>query len=496
MKQCKFCHWLVSGRRWLLLAPTMMFTLVTPLFAPLWIYLLLLSAHLVCFAMCAIYMRDMRYFVTPQHLRLPGPRDASPEILMVDAALVDNGPVMLGVAQPYTPVQQMQPSRGEGARLLASAICLLHTELPYDDAQALLSACRTQMNLTPSDLLPLNPVIHHGTEAGMTSITVQEEDAERTYFVGKAATVLRACSAVMDGEERLLSEEGRALIRESALRMSSAGERLFAFATALGDATPTFLGMAAVADDLDLTATEQLRKLRKDGMTLILRDDHTRSMDVPVLRRNLDIPDLHTRPDVHLCITNPYPDKRTLSIVRHGERDIIKPLEDLKNHFTTMSFMLRRLWGVMALCLLCCVLMGGLHSPMAVSAILTAGYLSFGSLYAARKVRLYEQLLTGIACLLLRLLLNAVAPAAQDLTGTLLCITMAAIIVFTLRDPKKPLSAQTLLPLAGVVVFFLVVQVVTSWHVLAMAALPALLGVVSGALIGCCFLFTGRKVHK
>lgn len=496
MKQCKFCHWLVSSRRWLLLCLTMIFTLFTPLFAPLWVYLLLLSAHLVCFAMCAIYVRDMRHFITPQHLRLPGPKDASPEILMVDAALVDNGPILLGVAQPYAPVLEMHPSQGEGVRLLASAICMLHTELPHEDAQALLSACRTQLNITPSDLLPLYPVIHRGTESGMMSITIREEEGERTYFVGKAAIVLQACASVWDHEERLLSEEGRTRIRDAALDMSSSGERLFAFATAVGDAAPTFLGMAAVGDDVDLSVAEQLRKLRKDGMTLILRDDHTRHMDVPVLRRNLDIPDLHTRPDIHLCITNPYPDKRTLPIVRHGERNIIKPLEDLKKHFSTLSFMLRRLWGIMTLCLLCCVLVGGLHSPLAVTAILAAGYLSFGSLYTARKIRVYEKLLTGVACLLLRLLLDAVAPAAQDLTGTLLCITMASIVVFTLRNPEQTISAQHLLPLAGTVLFFLLVQLITSWHVLAVAALPALLGVVSGALIGCCFLFTGQKVHK
>lgn len=488
MKYCKLCHWLLQGRRWLLFPLALTFTLFVPLFAPVWLFLLLLSLQLLSAAMCAIYLRDMLHFTTPEHLRMPAPHDAHPEIVMIDAALLDHGPVMVGMAQPATPALEMHPSQGEGVKLLAGAICMVNTLLPRHDAQALINACRTQMNLTPTDMLTKHPVLSRGTEEGMKCITVQEEDAERTYFVGDAQTVLDACSRIHNRDEHLMSADERARIRGAAKDMSASGEHLYAFATALGDDEPTFLGLAAVGDDVDLAVIDHLQELRRMGMTLVLRDDSTRYMDVPVLRRNLGIPDLHARPDIHLCITNPYPDRHTLPIIRHADRNLVQPLKDLSHLFENLSIILRRLFRIMTLCLLCCVLAGGLHSALAVTAILATGYLTFGSLYTSRSIRPAEIMLTGAACLLIRLLLDAAAPAAQDFAGTLLCMTLTFMVTFTLRKPKQPMSLPLLLPLLGVTVLFVLLQVMLSWSVLAVSVLPALFCIVCAAAMGCYFL--------
>ena len=492
MKYCHLCHWLLRGRRWLLFPVTLTFTLFTPLFAPTWLFLLLLSLHLLVTAMCAIYLRDTMHFATSDYLRLPGPRDAYPEIVMVDAALLDHGPMMLCMAQPVNPVLEMHPSMGEGVVRLASAICLLNTTLPRPDAHALLNACKTQMDLAPTDLLTKYPVLRHATESGMKCITVQEDEEERTYFVGDAETVIKACRSIWEQSEHLMAVDDQSRLRKAAREMSSAGEHLYAFATALGDDDLTFLGFVAVGDSVDPVAVDELHQLRKSGVTLVLRDDNTRYMDVPVLRRNLGIPDLHTRPDVHLCIAHPFPDRHTLTIIRHVNRSFTRPLRDLRELFSNLNFMLGRLCSILGFCLLCCVLVGGMHSALAVTAILVTGYLSFGSLYSARAIRPVEMLLGGAGCLLVRLLLEAAAPGAQDVAGTFLCLTLATLLAFTLRMPERRLTPVSLVPLLAMVTALALLQLLSAGAILSSALLPVLFCIVCGGLIGSLFLFTGR----
>lgn len=490
MKLSLLCHWLLSRRRWLLLIPTMLITLLLGFVAPAWLFLLLLSPQLLAIAMLAIYARDTLPIATSDHLRLPAPRDGQAEIVMVDAALVDHGPMLLGAAQPAVPSGEIAP--GEGAMLLGKAMCLLGPALPRPDAHAMARAAREQLGLEAAKLLEDTPMLRHGTETGMKCITVQEDEAERTYFTGDAETVLKSCASIHEGNEHLMGADDPARVRSAVKEMSAAGEHLYAFATALGDDEPTFLGLAAVGDAVDPVAAAQLRTLRSMGCTLILRDDGTRHMDVPVLRRNLDIPDLHARPDIHMCIANPYPDKHTLAIIRHNDRTLDEPVKMLREHFATMSFMLGRLWGVLALCLLCCVITGGKLSALGVTAVLTAAYLSFGSLISARAVRPLEMVLTGVVCLIVRLILGAAAPDALELAGTCLCLALAGLVSLTLAVPGRRLTWRMLLPMLIALAIALVALVLLSLPILASAGLPVLFCIVCGLAIGSVFLFTGR----
>lgn len=490
MKHCLLCHWLLQGRRWLLIIPAALLTLLTPLFAPTWVFLLLLSTLLLLAAMCVIYRRDLTELWTPEHLRMPAPRDGQAEIVMVDAALIDRGPALLSAAQPF----RVQPAltANEGSLLLGKAMCLLHKALPRPDGAAIAHACREQLSLNPADVFAAGKVIRHGTKDHIASITLQEEDGEYTCFVGKPEAILPLCANVMDGDEHLMGPDDHGRIRAAVKEMSAAGENVYAYAITFGEEDATFLGLAAVGDAVDANAVQQLHKLRRMGFTLVIRDDETQYMDVPVLRRNLDIPDLHARPDVHLCITRPYPDRHTLPIIRHRDRALDAPILALREHFSTMGFMLRRLSGLMLLCLLCCVLTGGLYSALAVTAVLTAGYLSFGSLLSARPIRLHETLLTALGCLLVRLVLNTAGPAVQDFAGTLLCLTAAPLLALTLAVPGRKTDKRELIPMLAVTGVALVLQLIRSWAVLGTALLPAAFAIVCGLILGLCFLFTGR----
>lgn len=490
MKHCLLCHWLLQGRRWLLIIPAAILTLLTPLFAPIWVFLLLLSALLLLVAMCAVYYRDLMEVWTPEHLRMPHPRDGQAEIVMVDATLIDRGPALLSVSQPFQPQPGLTAT--EGCMLLGRAMCLLHKALPRPDGAVIAQASREQLSLDPADVFSSGKVIRHGTKGRIASITLEEEDGEYTYSVGKAEDILALCSGVMDGDEHLMGADDHTRLRAAARDMGTSGENVYAYCVAFGDEDAIFLGLAAVGDCIDAAAVQQLQSLRRMGVTIVIRDDETQYMNVPVLRRNLDLPDLHARPDVHLCITRPHPDRHTLPIIRHQDRNLVKPIRTLREHFSTMGFMLRRLSGLMLLCLLCCVLTGGLYSALAVTAVLTAGYLSFGSLLSARPIRLHETLLTALGCLLVRLVLNTAGPAVQDFAGTLLCLTAAPLLALTLRVPGRKTDRRELIPMLIVIGVTLVLQLVRSWAVLGAALLPAAFAIICGLILGLSFLFTGR----
>lgn len=493
MKRCVLCHWLLQRWRWLyLLLAGCGAALVAFFFLPAWVFNLILSAMVLPAAMCAIYLRDLRELRTRDHLRCPAPRDGQAEIVMVDAALVDHGPMLLCAAQPVTPMLEMNPHQESGAALMGRAMLLLSDVLPRQDASAVTTALEAQLGLRAQDVQASVTVLERGRESGLRSITVQEEDEEHTYFVGSVEKVLASCATIWEGDQHLMGADDHSRIRSAAQEMSSAGEHLYAYAAAAGDEDAAFLGMIAIGDSVDPVAAAELRELRQMGVTLILRDDGTRHMDVPVLRRNLDVPDLHARPDVHLCITDPYPDKHTLAIIRHEEHDLVRPIRQLREHFSTMAFMQERLTGVMGLCLLCCVLSGGMLSVPACAAVLIAGYLAFGSLLTARNVRPLETGLTALACLLIRLLLGAAAPQVADAAGTLLCLTMSAFLSLTLSVPGRKLSMQELLPLMLVCIVALALQVILSLSVIGAVLLPAAFCIVCGLLIGAVFFFTGR----
>ncbi|MBQ2952197.1 MAG: hypothetical protein IJE07_01435 [Clostridia bacterium] len=489
MKRCMLCHWLLQRHRWMLLIPAAIFTLLTPFFAPIWLFVLLQGVLLTLGAMCAIYLRDLPRVYSPDMLRAPSPRDGQAEMVMVDAALLDRGPALLQAAQPLTASPSLTP---DTPGHLTAAMALLCDALPQPDAVAIERAIRQQTGTTAEKLHEAYPHVRDGQEEGAQTVTCKDGDQERTFFTGEAEAILNLCASILDGQERLLTAEDRSRLLTLAQEMTASGERLHAFATAVGDEAATFLGMVAVGDAVDAAAVQQLRQLRSLGVTPIIRDDSTRIMDVPVLRRNLGIPDLHARPDIHLCIANPWPDSHTLAIIRHDDRSLDTPIRELREHFARMAFMLSRLSGVMALCLMVCVLLGGPHSALMVTSVLTAAYLSFGSLISARAIRPFEFLLTGAGCLLIRLLINAVAPAAQPFAGTLLCLTVAAFLALTLAVPDRPLTLRDLTPMIITLGCALVLLCLLQLSLLGASLLPALFCLVCGALIGLPFLLTGR----
>lgn len=491
MKLCNLCHWLLQHRRWLLLPIGLAVSLLLAFVVPAWLWLTLCAALLLTGAMLLVYVRDLNFLWNSSHARMPAPRDGQAEIVMIDASLVDVGTKLQAVAQPLTPVPELSIRMGSGALLLGTAMVFLSDELPRTDGSALLAAA-ARLNLRAPVLRQRSPILHRGTEDGMTCVTVQDGMQERTYFMADAQTVAKGCGSIWESRIRLMGQSDQARIMEAAGQMAEGGRRVIAFATATDDERPIFLGLAALGDSVDADASKELSALRALGVTIVLRDDQTRPMDVPSLRRSLDVPDLHARPDLHLCVGEPYPSVHCLAIRRTEERALLQPVLQLREHFSGMALMLRRLCSLMGLCFLCCILAGGVLSVPAAAAILTASYLSFGSLTASRSLLWYEGAGAAVFCLLVQLLLNAAVPAAADAAGTCLCIALTALLSLTLAIPGRRLPPRRLIAPGLTALAALLVQLIAAASLLPSALLPMGFCIVCGLLGGAILLIVSR----
>lgn len=488
MKLCTLCHHLARKRRWLILPIAFALSLLLSFVVPTWLWLTLCALILLISAMLLIYLRDLGMLWSHHHVRMPAPRDALAEIVMVDASLVDTGACLQAAAQPVNPAEEISMRLGSGALLLSTAMVFLSEELSPADRAAVLAAA-AKMKLRARALQERSPILRRGVEDGMQYVTVQDGAQERTYFMADEATVAAACGSIWDERVRLMGQHDREHIHEAALHMGRGGRRVIAYATAEGNERPVFLGLIALGDGLDPAALDELGVLRGMGLTLILRDDKQHPMDMATLRRQLEIPDLHARPDLHLCAGEPYPDSHCLTILRREDRSLLRPVTQLRDHFRRMSQMLERVFKLMGLCFLCCILSGGALSVPFAAALLTAAYLSFGSLTAAQPIHRVPGALLAAFCLLIRLLPNAAVPESAGAAGTCLCIALTAMMSLTLAPHRRALTLRSLLPLLLTALGALVIQVLAAMSLLPGALLPMSFGLICGLLGGSLLLF-------
>lgn len=491
MKLCTLCHYFARKRRWLILPIALVLALLLSFVVPTWLWLTLCAALLLMSSMLLIYLRDLGLLWGSHHVRQPAPRDAMAEIVMVDASLVDHGVCLQSAAQPVKPAEELSMRLGSGALLLGTAMVFLAEDMSPSDSAAVLAAA-ARFKLRARALQERSPILRRGIEDGMRCVTMQDGAQERTYFMADEKTVAAACGSIWDERVRLMGQHDREHIHEAALHMAAGGRRVIAYATAEGNDRPVFLGLIALGDGLDTAALDELGVLRGMGLTLILRDDKQHPMDLAALRRQLDVPDLHARPDLHLCAGEPYPDSHCLTILRREDRSLLRPVTQLRDHFRRMSVMLERLCALMGLCFLCCILAGGALSVPFAAAILTSAYLSFGSLTAAQPLRLPGSAVLCVCCLLVRLLLNAAVPEAAGAAGTCLCIALTALLSLTLAPHRRALTLRSLLPLLLTALGALLIQALLVLPLLPGALLALGFGLICGLLAGLLRLLVRR----
>lgn len=487
MKLCNLCHWLLQKRRWLILPAGLAILLLLSLLLPQWLILPPAAALLLVSAMLLVYVRDLQGADSAHFSRRPAPHDGQAEIVMVDASLVDLGTQLQAAAQPVNACAEMSMRMGSGALLLGTAMVFLADELPPADGSALLSAA-SQLNLRTQTLRSRSPVIDRGEEDGMRRVTIQDGQQERSYFMADAATVAAACGSIWEDRVRPMGQNDRERVLDAAAYMASGGGRVKAFATATDNERPIFLGLAALGDGLDVEALRDMQELRAMGLTLILRDDETVPVDIAALRKTLDIPDLHARPDLYLSAGGTHPDRHCLTRRMQEGESLVTPVRRLRDHFACMAHMLTRLGRLMGLALLCCCIAGTLPALGAAGAMFAAAYLSFGSLVTCRGVHWPGAAIAIGGSLVLRVALGLLFPEAAGLAGSCLCVALSAMLAVCLAPRGTRLSVTSVLPMVGIAAAALVLLALLSLSLLPAALLPMAFGAVCGGLIGTCFL--------
>lgn len=491
MKLCSLCHWLLQKRRWLALPIGLALAVLMCLLLPRWLGMLLVSAVLLLAALLLVYARKLQALRSGQFSRTPSPADARAEIVMVDASLVDLGTQLQAVSQPVNACPEMSMRMGSGALLLGTAMVFLADELPPADGRALLAGA-AQMNLRAPLLRSRSPVIDRGTEDGMRRVTVQDGTQERSYFMADAKTVAGGCGSIWEDRVRLMGQNDRERILDSARYLETGGCRVLAFATATDDERPIFLGLAALGDGLDVEAVRELHELRAMGHTPILHDDEAVPLDIAALRRTLDVPDLHARPDVHLSTGSFYPDSHCLTIRMEGGASLLAPLRHLQEHFDRMTRMFGCLSRLLGLCLLCSCIAASHWALLIVPALLTAACLSYGSLAGGRCLRWPSAAAAVAGSLLVAIVTHIALPEAAGVAGAVMCTMLTGLLALTLAPRGTRLTPRSLLPLLLTLLASLLLLTLLSLPLLPSALLPMAFGAVCGGLTGLVCLLLNR----
>lgn len=474
MKLLDACHWLLEKRRWLILPAALLLSALAGLFLPVRAFLMILCPTVFALCMLAVYQLHMRSFRTEGYLRTPAPRDARAEVVLVDVSLIDGGKRVMAAAQPVNAMPAMTLRMGSGAILLGSAMVLLSGQLPEDEADAVLQAAEG-LKLQPEVLRRKNPVLDEGDEDGMRRITVRDGQEERSYFMAEAATVAAACSAIWEGQIRPMRQSDRARILDAESYMMAGKCRVYAFATASGTEKPTFLGLAGIGSQLNMSAVRSLNEMRGQGLTIALRDDGKNRQDAASLRRTLGIADLHARPDICLSAGGACHEAGCLTILPPAGQPLEEPVLAVRAHFARLARYMSGIGTLLGLCLLICILTGGATSPLWTLLLLGTAACTFGR-GRTPQLRRWTLLVPVAVCLLSRLLLSSAIPDAVNEAGTCLCIGLSAAAAFTLA-PKK-LRWTSIWPLAGLALAGAAISMIT------LPAAAAGFALLTGALAG------------
>ena len=143
-----------------------------------------------------------------------------------------------------------------------------------------------------------NPVLCRERAADVTVVTVRDGMNNRRYYLGTPQQVCQRCSQIYDGSARDMTREDRARIEETAAGIALENGRVLAWATALEEEAPIFLGMAALGDELHRPALQDAATLRGMGLTLMLDAGTQGADELAALRELMNLPEHHARADL------------------------------------------------------------------------------------------------------------------------------------------------------------------------------------------------------
>lgn len=409
---CQWCDAALHGlRKWMWLCMNLLALLLAAL---LRLLVPVLCVLLLTNAVMTLYLLHRHHAFGAIYQRTPRPRDAQCETILIDAALIGEGTRLRAAAQPIDTAEALSLRLGSGALLLGTAMTLTADVLPPADRAAILSAVQ-HINIKPGRMRSHSPVLRREENDGVTTVTVRDGLQERRYLLGPADALAKVCASIWEGNPRPMKPSDLPRIADTARYIAQGNCRVTAWATALGDEAPIFLGMAGVGESVHLSALQDVTALRNQGLTVMLDAGGQPDADPEALRTLLDLPDHHARADLHLTTGTPA-DRSTLCITRTPGDSLLEPVALLRQRYGTIEMTLRRFAVMLALPLVICVLFACWPAAVFSTALMLYTAIALGVDVNQPLPRWQTLLCAGLAVLLARLFL-ATQPAALALMG-------------------------------------------------------------------------------
>ncbi len=484
----RWCSSLIHGRnKWLWLAANVILLVLALLLRLLW---LALPPLLLIHATLALYLLHRHHAFGECYQRKPCPQDALCETVLIDADLIGQGTRLRAVAQPVDVAESLSLRLGSGTLLLGTAMTLTADALPPADRAAVLSAVQV-LNIKPDRMRSHHPTIAREELNHLTVITVRDGMSQRRYYLGQPADVARQCASIWEGSTRPLTEQDHLQIQDSSRYIAQGACRVYAWATALDNEAPVFLGLAGLGEALHLPALQDAAALRSMGLTVMLDDAEHGQADLESLRALMELPAHHARADIHLT-PRTLGDQKTLNITCRPGDSLTEPISLLRQHFHTIEDTLRRFALLLGLTLLTALLSACQWIPVLLTGLTLLSAITIGVDLTAPKLRWPSMLAVCLLALLSRAFLSAQsAELAFMVSG---CVSITAAFSAILRLCGKGFTLYARSPLAITIASAVMLLGTLVYGLLqgTAALLPLVLALLISAAIALLIAFSGR----
>ena len=333
----RLCDGAVHGRRMLLtLGVTVALLILSALTSLLWA---VVPLAVLFFTGAALYALHRHHAFGATYQRKPRPKDAQAETILIDASLIGQGTRLRVAAQPIDTADSLSLRLGSGALLLGAAMVHTADDLPRNDRAAVLSAVQG-LNIQPARMRSHSPVLRRESEGEITIVTVRDGLEERRFYLGEPWKLAGLCQSIWEDAPRPMTDHDRLRIADTAQYIAQGNCRVLAYATALPEEAPTFLGVCGVGEEISMGVLPELASLRGMGLTVMLDAGIQPDTDLDALRALLNLPEHHARADIHLAPREV--SGKALGITRRAGDSLLEPVTALRQHFTVIENTLRR----------------------------------------------------------------------------------------------------------------------------------------------------------
>lgn len=450
----------IHGRRALLtLGVTAALLILSGMLGLMWAAV---SAAVLFWSSATLYTLHQHHAFGAIYQRKPRPKDAQAETILIDASLIGQGTRLRAAAQPIDTAEALSLRLGSGALLLGAAMVHTADALPRLDRAAVLSAVQA-LNIQPARMRSYSPALRRETEGEITIVTVRDGVEERRFFLGEPWKLAGMCQTIWEEAPRPMTDHDKLRIADTAQYITQGSCRVLAFATALPEEAPVFLGMCGLGEEIHVNALTEIASLRGMGLTVMLDAGTQPDTDLDALRTLLALPEHHARADLHLSPREI--SGKALGVTRRAGDSLLEPVAALRQHFTVIENTLRRFVLFGAFPMLCTLLAGCWTAAILCSAMLLYTAIFLGIDLHRPGLRRRTMALLAILLVLTRLFLGTQGTTLTLAGGVLMTCALCLGLCIRLCGSAWQLTAtgwKAVAPVLGLAVAGIVLAILTA----------------------------------